>query len=98
MSRTMEPVSAGLEKIVVDSVRRAPAADAPALAWPMACGSAVAERTRALDFTGGILRVEVADKGWRTELQTLAPQYLAILNRHVGDRVRRIEFVVKTSS
>jgi predicted nucleic acid-binding Zn ribbon protein len=92
----MEPVSAGLEKIVVDSVRRSPAADAPVLAWPMACGSAVAERTRALDFGEGLLRVEVADKGWRAELQVLAPQYLAILNRYVGNRVRRIEFVVRS--
>ena len=91
----MEPASSGLEKIVTDSVRRSPAEDAPALAWPMACGSAVADRTRALDFSGGILRVEVADKGWRTELQALAPQYLAVINRYTGNRVQRIEFVVR---
>jgi predicted nucleic acid-binding Zn ribbon protein len=92
----MEQASIGLEKIIGESVRRAPAQDVPTLAWPMACGSAVADRTRAIDFAEGILRVEVADKGWRAELQALAPQYLAVLNRYVGNRVRRIEFVVKS--
>ncbi|HEY1463806.1 MAG TPA: DUF721 domain-containing protein [Terriglobales bacterium] len=91
----MQQASSGLEKIVVDSVRRSPAQDMPALAWPIVCGSAVADRTRALDFTDGILRVEVADKGWRTELQALAPQYMAVLNRYTGNRVQRIEFVVR---
>ena len=91
----MEQASSGLEKIVTDSVRRSPAQDAPALAWPLVCGSAVADRTRALDFTDGILRVEVADKGWRAELQVLAPQYLAVINRYTGNRVQRIEFVVR---
>jgi predicted nucleic acid-binding Zn ribbon protein len=55
----------------------------------------VAERTRVLGFADGILRVEVADAGWRRELQSLAPQYVAAINRYVGDGVRRIEFVVR---
>ena len=95
MSYAMEQAASGLEKIVTESIRRSPAQDAPTLAWPMVCGSAVADRTRALEFTDGILRVEVADKGWRAELQALAPQYLAVLNRYVGNRVQRIEFVIR---
>jgi hypothetical protein len=47
-----------------------------------------------LDFADGILRVEVSDKGWKAELQALAPQYLAVINRYVGESVKRIEFVV----
>lgn len=90
----MQHASTGLEKIVTESLRRAPTVDAPVLAWPLACGHAVAERTRALQFSEGILQVEVADKGWRTELQALAPQYLAVINRYVGNRVQRIEFVI----
>jgi len=86
----------GLEKIVANSFRLVAAGEAPVLAWPLACGSAVAERTRALDFAEGTLRVEVADNGWRKELQSLAPQYLAVLHRYV-DGVRRIEFVVRSS-
>lgn len=64
------------------------------LAWPLACGHAVAVRTRALDFAQGILRVEVPDWGWRAELQALAPQYLAVINRYVAESVKRIEFVI----
>jgi Dna[CI] antecedent, DciA len=91
----MEHAGTGLEKIVAKGLRQAPAADSPLLAWPVACGHKVAQRTRALDFAEGILRVEVPDKGWRTELQALAPQYVAIMNRYVSSGVKRIEFVVK---
>ena len=90
----MEQAGLGLEKIVVGSLRRMPAAQAPLMAWPMVCGSAVAERSRAMSFSGGILRIEVADAGWRTELQTLAPRYLALINRYVRETVTRIEFVI----
>jgi hypothetical protein len=98
MTRAMEQVGAGLEKIVAGSLRRAPVGQGPILAWALACGHAVAVRTRALDFVQGILRVEVPDWGWRAELQALAPQYLAVINRYVGESVRRIEFVVPDKS
>jgi Dna[CI] antecedent, DciA len=94
MQREMEHVSAGLEKIVGASLRRAPAKQGPVLAWPMACGSKVSARTRALEFTDSVLRVEVPDAGWRAELQSLAPQYLAVINRLAGESVKRIEFLV----
>lgn len=90
----MQPVGAEIEKIVARSLRKAPSGEGPLLAWPLACGSAVAERTRALDFAGGVLRVEVADAGWRTELQTLAPRYVALINTYVAENVARVEFIV----
>lgn len=90
----MERATAGLQKIVSDALRRTPPAQAPMLAWPLACGTAVAERTRPIEFTDGVLRVEVPDSGWRTELQALAPQYVAVINRYTAQNVRRIEFVV----
>jgi hypothetical protein len=65
------------------------------LAWPVACGSAVADRTRALSFSDGILRVEVSDAGWQRELMQLAPRYLALVNKYSATAVNRIEFVVK---
>jgi len=92
----MEQAGKGMEKMVAASVRRAPPGLGPVLAWPISCGSAVAARTVALDFAQGILRVEVPDAGWRAELRSLAPQYLAVLNRYTGESVRRIEFVTKS--
>lgn len=90
----MQPAGVGLEKVVARSLRKAPAGQAPLLAWPLVCGSSVAERTRALGFAAGILRVEVADAGWRKELQSLAPRYVAAINKYVPENVARIEFVI----
>ena len=64
------------------------------MAWPVVCGSAVAERTRAVSFEDGVLRVEVSGPRWKAELQTLAPRYLAVINRYTTEMVRRIEFVL----
>jgi hypothetical protein len=89
-----EPAASGLEKIVAQALRQAPLSQGPLLAWPLVCGSAVAERTRAVKFEGGILYVEVGAAGWRTELQGLAPKYLAAINRYTAETVQRIEFVI----
>ncbi len=89
----VEQVAPALEKIVAASLRRL--SNAPLLAWPLACGSAVAERTSALEFSGGVLRVEVPDAGWRAELQHLAPRYLAVINRYAARPVSRIDFVIR---
>ena len=94
----MEQAGPGLEKIVIGALRQAPRVDAPSLAWPLVCGSAVAERTRAIDFTASTLRVEVPDAGWKYELQSLAPRYLATLNRYASQTVERIEFVVRNEN
>jgi hypothetical protein len=93
----VEQAGAGLEKIVAGSLRRVPPAEAPLLAWPLVCGSVVAARTRAMEFTNAVLRVEVPDAGWRREMQNLAPRYLATLNRYSGQKVDEIEFVFRQS-
>lgn len=94
----MERATAGLQKIVSDALRRTPPGQAPLLAWPLACGTAVAERTRVLDYSQGVLRVEVPDSGWRSELQALAPQYVAVINRYVAETVHRIDFVTSSAT
>lgn len=91
----MNRAGVGLEKIVADALHRAPCDDRPLLAWPLACGSVVAERTRAVSFSGGVLTVEVSDAGWKRELAALAGRYLAMLNRHAGIPVDRIEFITR---
>lgn len=93
----MNRASAGLETIIAKALHRAPPGESALLAWPIVCGSAVADRTRAVSFSDGILRVEVADAGWRRELASLAPRYLASINKYSGTPVKRIEFVVKAA-
>ncbi len=94
MVRAMQPVAVGMQSLVMKSLRQAAPEEGPMLAWPLTCGSTVSRRTTALDFAEGILRVEVPDAGWRAELQHMATQYLAILNRYVKISVKRIDFVV----
>lgn len=96
MNRPLQHAARSLERVVTKSLYRAPAEDAPMLAWPLACGPSVAERTRALDFVHGVLRVEVPDSSWRNELRSLAPRYLAEINRYVN--IERIEFVLPARS
>jgi Dna[CI] antecedent, DciA len=91
----LEQASAGLEKLVAASMRRVPALDAPLLAWPLVCGSVVADRTRAVSFTDKVLLVEVPDAGWKREMQNLAPRYVAGMNRYAGQKVERIVFVIR---
>jgi hypothetical protein len=91
----VEHVAPALDKIVAGSLRRAPASDVPLLAWPLVCGSAVAARTRALEFSQGVLRIEVPDAGWRAELRHLAPRYLAVINRYSTTPVSKIEFLTR---
>lgn len=80
---------------MLGSLRRVPPGDAPLLAWPLVCGSVVAGRTQAVEFSDSVLRVEVPDAGWKREMQSLAPRYLATLNRYAGQKVERIEFVIR---
>ncbi len=80
---------------MVNSLRRVPPGEAPLLAWPLVCGSGVAERTRAASFSDCVLCVEVPDAGWRRELQSLAPRYVALLNRYAGQKIERVDFVIR---
>ena len=91
----MERAAPGLQKIVADILHRAPPEEVPMLAWPLACGRSVAGKTRALDCIAGVLRVEVPDASWRAQLVGLVPQYLHALERMIGPKVQRIDFVVK---
>ncbi len=90
----MESLAPALEKVVACSLRRASDVDGPLLAWPLACGSSVAARTRALNFRSGVLWVEVPDLSWRAELRHLGGRYLFALNRYSPAVVSRIEFVL----
>lgn len=94
MNHGFEHAASELEKVVARSLRLAPIENAPLLAWPVVCGSAVAQRTRAVNFQEGVLQVEVPDPAWKAELLSLAPRYLAAMNRYTSAAVRRIEFVL----
>ncbi len=92
----MEHIRQALQQIVVDAVRRAPVDDIPLLAWPLACGSAVAEKTRALQFADGELMVQVPDAAWRVQMLNLTSEYLDVLREVTYGRVQRLKFVLES--
>lgn len=89
----MQRVDGTLKKIFTDLLRREGGDDAPLLAWPLACGTSIAERTNALGYVDGVLTVAVPDVVWRDQLQSLAGQYLTALNKISTHPVSRIQFV-----
>ena len=91
---TMLKAKPTLEKIVAEQVRRAPADQQPLLAWSVVCGKTVADKTRATALSDGQLTVVVPDRGWKNELASFAGQYVAGINRIVGEEVvQQITFV-----
>jgi hypothetical protein len=90
----MERAGAGLKQIVAQALSKAPPEEAAVLAWPLVCGTAVADKTTALELAAGVLRVQVPDPGWRNQLRGFVPHYLVALNRIASGKVERIEFVV----
>ncbi len=94
----MEPARGTLQKIVAEMLAQVPAEQAPVVAWQFVCGKRVADRTEALAFAEGVLRVEVPDATWRTQLTDLTPRYLELLRQYTGQKIVRLEFVVGKGS
>src|SRR5512140_3776800 len=90
----MENGRSELQKIFSEALKNTPPEQAPVLVWPMVCGASVAKKTRALDFVRGVLRIQVPDKAWSTELESLSPDYVRALNGLLPKKVSRIEFVI----
>jgi hypothetical protein len=91
---TMDHARATLKKVFADSARREGGGNAPLLIWPLACGAAVAGKTKALSFASGSLVVQVPDVAWRYQLQCLSGQYLSALNQISSQKVNSIKFVL----
>ncbi len=89
----MHHARATLNKIYGTAVQQVAGEQAPVLAWPLACGSKVAQRTAALGCVNGELAVRVPDKVWRNELQRFQDRYLAALNQVSRHKVKSIRFV-----
>jgi hypothetical protein len=90
----MQHARGTLKRIFAQNVCTKAGDEAPLLAWPVACGGAVAANTRALSFVDGTLVVAVPDAVWRNQLQFMSQQYVAGLNQIAGQMVRSLSFVV----
>jgi hypothetical protein len=91
----MEDIASGLQQIKATLLRTCDPKEAPALAWPMVCGSRVAEKTQVAAFENASMTIVVPDKGWRSELADLAPRYLAALNRISPLKIESLVFITQ---
>ncbi len=91
----MQHASSTLKKIFADTLRKEAGDAAALLAWPLACGSKLAEKTNAIGYADGVLTVEVPDATWQQQLQGLERQYLAALRPISAQAVSAIKFVVR---
>jgi predicted nucleic acid-binding Zn ribbon protein len=94
----MQHARTTLRKIFAEKVCEQAGAEAPLLAWPVVCGAAVADKTRALSFQDGELVIAVPDSAWRSQLQGMSGQYLAGLVQVAGKQDKSISFVVASQS
>jgi len=91
----MEHSRGDLHRLFTEALKNATADEAPLLAWPLVCGAGVANRTRAMDFANGLLRIEVPDQAWKAQLEALKADYLRAFGTLViQKRVDQIEFIV----
>jgi len=90
----MESARDTLQKIVAEMLSRVPPEQAPVVAWQFVCGKTVADRTEALSFTDGVLRVRVQDPTWRAQLADMMPHYMQLLRQYTGQEVNRLDFVL----
>jgi len=93
----MQHAGPTLKKIFSETVRRQPG-DEALLAWPLACGAKVAEKTNAVGYVDGVLTIEVPDTAWQQQLQDFHRDYLAALRPLSAQPVHAIKFLVKGST
>src|SRR3954465_6428821 len=91
----MLPISSPLHKIAADLLRAAAPEEAPILAWPIACGATVSERTRAISFADGVLTIAAPDKAWCTQLDSFSDSYLQKLNGLSPAKISRLRFIIE---
>ena len=94
----MQSARHNLETLAAQVLRNTDPAEGVVLIWPLVCGSAVAERARAVAFENETLRVAVPDKGWQSQLEAFTAQYLERLSNLAGVRVKRISYEIASPS
>lgn len=90
----MERPRAQLLKVAREVLAKLPPEEAVVAAWPLICGSAVAQRSEAISFAEGKLQVRVADAGWRNQLEQFTPHYIHAYAQLLGARLTAITYSI----
>lgn len=92
MTEGLEGIRSVLRSSLARSLRTLSDHDRLSVAWPVACGRAMAEHGEIVGFSGGVLEVEVADAAWLHQMVNMRGQLTAEMSRIAGVRVREIHF------
>jgi hypothetical protein len=90
----MQSTRQNLQSLAARVLKNTAPEEAVLLAWPLVCGSSVAERATAIRFENGTLSVCVPDRGWQSQLYDFSAQYSEKLSRLTGVVVERIRYEV----
>lgn len=82
--RAPRPLSLALESLAASVAPATPLARIQA-AWPEAVGDYVAANAEPLRERGGVLTVYCRESVWAQEVALMAPEYVAAINRVLGD-------------
>lgn len=93
----MEGMRDLLKRSLVKSLREMPDEDKIVVAWPVACGKAMAERGTVVGYSKGVVLVEVADAAWLRQMLSIQGQLAWEIGRISGVRVRGIDFKTRDS-
>jgi hypothetical protein len=77
------------------SLRTIPEQDRLAVAWPVACGKAMADRGTIAGYADGVILIEVVDGAWLRQMMSIQRQLISEMGKIAGVPVRGIHFKVK---
>ncbi len=84
-----------LRKSLGRSLEALPPLDRLVAAWPVACGTALAEKGEILDYADGVLRVAVNDSVWLEQMRSMRQVLERELARIAGVKLTGIHFEVR---
>ncbi len=93
----LEGMRALLRGALGKSLQAMSAGDRLAAAWPVACGSALADRGVVAEYTDGVVRVIVSDAAWLQQMRSMSGLLQRELGKIAGVTVTGIHFEVGRS-
>lgn len=92
----MERMRDVLKQNLGRSLQNMSALDRLEAAWPVACGKVLAARGQILSCEDGVVRVEVSDPAWLSQMNSMRGVLERELARIAGVRVSAIHFEKRT--
>jgi len=93
----MQSARQDLQSLAARLLEGASPEEAVVLAWPLVCGSVVAERVQAAAFDSGVLRVLVPDRAWQAQLEAFSEHYAHKLSKLTGVAIAKISYEIAYS-